>query len=313
MTIIEERVMQMNLKKAIQKVVTILGITTIILAPSFAQSATQPVLSESVTVKINGRIADMKDAPAYINANSRTMVSARFVSEALGYDVQWLPDTKRVIVKKGSDTIILTIDSPQAFLNFDLKTMDTYATLKNNRTMVPLRFVSEALGAQVSWDGTNRVVNITADTTPIDTTAPTSYATDARPAVSQDPVTEIANIKQIIPTAQILGDNKSARFRLDGIYTRGQDDMLIDCGSYPKNFGISLGMEATQNMDIEKLVKILIDRHCGGSASQAFSIYQSYAKMSTKPGAKTVINLPGGGKCYIDKWTNYSISINIAK
>ncbi|WMT41974.1 copper amine oxidase N-terminal domain-containing protein [Paenibacillus sp. D2_2] len=78
-------------------------------------------------------------------------VPVRFVSEALGAEVGWNSKSKQVTVQMGEDTTVLTMGKKAYTVNGQTKQMDTVAQQKQNRTFVPLRFVSEALGAKVIW------------------------------------------------------------------------------------------------------------------------------------------------------------------
>jgi hypothetical protein len=71
----------------------------------------------------------------------------------------------KVLVKKKADrrTIELTLDSLQAKIDGQEFTLDTAPTLVNSRTMVPLRFIGEALGAKVEWNGEERSVTMKLD------------------------------------------------------------------------------------------------------------------------------------------------------
>mgnify|MGYP005841011407 CR=1 FL=1 len=100
------------------------------------------------------------DSEPYIDGNGRSMVPVRAVSEALGATVGWNEAEKAVTVQKRGLVVRLTIGSNLAKVNGAVKTMDTVPVLKGNRTMVPVRFLSEYLGAEVAWDGTNLVVTV---------------------------------------------------------------------------------------------------------------------------------------------------------
>jgi hypothetical protein len=64
-------------------------------------------------------------------------------------------------VKKGGDKVVMYLDSDVAYINDTPITLDAPATLMNNRTMVPLRFVMEAFNVTVDWNGDTRTVEIT--------------------------------------------------------------------------------------------------------------------------------------------------------
>lgn len=84
--------------------------------------------------------------------NGRTLVPLRATFEALGADVQWNGDTQTVTATKGSTEIKLVIGG-QALKDGQPVNLEVPAKIIDGRTMVPLRFVGEALGCQVGWDG----------------------------------------------------------------------------------------------------------------------------------------------------------------
>jgi len=114
-----------------------------------------------ITVKVNGNEVAFPDQVPYINKNGRTMVPVRFVSESLGANVGWNSSTKTVTIQKGQDVFKLKLGESQAQVNGKTVTFDTKAEMKNDRVMVPLRFVSEVLGANVVWNSNTRTVEIT--------------------------------------------------------------------------------------------------------------------------------------------------------
>ena len=107
----------------------------------------------SPIIQYNGKIIK-SDVSPYIQ-NERTMVPIRFISETLGYEVKWDND-KREVEVLGKDTEIkLTIDSKNAKVNDKDVKLDAPASIKKERTFVPLRFVAENLKAEVKWDKDN--------------------------------------------------------------------------------------------------------------------------------------------------------------
>ncbi|MDO7906811.1 copper amine oxidase N-terminal domain-containing protein [Paenibacillus sp. JX-17] len=84
--------------------------------------------------------------------NGTTLVPFRTVSEALQADVSYNPANKTVTVKRGSDTVVLYLNSKKALVNGKAVSLQTAAVVKSGVTLVPIRLVSEALGATVKWE-----------------------------------------------------------------------------------------------------------------------------------------------------------------
>lgn len=97
--------------------------------------------------------------------DSRTFVPVRFVAERLGADVSWEGDTQIVVVEKDGHTIRMQVGSLNYTLDGQTKQLDVPAEYKastggNSRTMVPVRFITEALGYQVEWEAECNLVVI---------------------------------------------------------------------------------------------------------------------------------------------------------
>lgn len=94
-------------------------------------------------------------------ASGRVLVPLRGVFERLGAVVTWDPATQTVLAARADTQVELRIGDPQAHINGQVAMMDVPALLVSGRTMVPLRFVSQTLGAQVAWDAAATTVQIT--------------------------------------------------------------------------------------------------------------------------------------------------------
>lgn len=92
--------------------------------------------------------------------NDRTLVPMRAVFESLNAEVFWDEQSYTVTAKKGDTTISLAIGSNTLYKNGEEIYVDVPAKIENDRTLVPLRVVSESLNCRVDWDGENRIVNI---------------------------------------------------------------------------------------------------------------------------------------------------------
>ncbi len=104
-----------------------------------------------IQVILNGSSLNFDQAEP-VKINDRVLVPMRRVFEALGARVDYDPDTQKIRAGRGDTHIRLQIGSVQAFVNDRESDLDVPAQVTNGSTMVPLRFVSEAMGANVRWD-----------------------------------------------------------------------------------------------------------------------------------------------------------------
>ena len=109
-------------------------------------------------VEVGGKILGFDTEP--IIESDRTLVPLRFIFETLGADVDWEDSTRTAIVQNDEATILFSIDNTTASVNSVTKSMDVPARLVNDKTMVPLRFLSEELGFDVDWDEATRTATI---------------------------------------------------------------------------------------------------------------------------------------------------------
>ena len=84
--------------------------------------------------------------------DNTTMVPMRDIFETLGAVMDWNAKTQTVTARKGDTEIKLTIGSKTAYVNGSSVDMTPAAMIVEGKTMVPLRFVGEALGVTVKWD-----------------------------------------------------------------------------------------------------------------------------------------------------------------
>ena len=92
--------------------------------------------------------------------DGRTMVPIRAIFEAFGAAVAWDPVTQTITASKQPTTLELILDSNIALVNGKEVELDVPAQIKNDRTFVPLRFISEVLNGEVTWDEEHQTVNI---------------------------------------------------------------------------------------------------------------------------------------------------------
>jgi len=118
------------------------------------------VLAAGVILKIDGEKINYNPAPFIDLKTNRTLVPLRFIAEKMGAKVEWDGEFKLVTIDFKKTTITIKIGNDFAYVNNAKVSLDQKATIVKDRTFVPLRFVSESLGAKVDWDETNKVINI---------------------------------------------------------------------------------------------------------------------------------------------------------
>lgn len=88
------------------------------------------------------------------------MVPWRYISQELGFTVSYDNQTKRIKAIKNGTIIEMTVGQKKAFVNGKEMTMTVSPTVKNGTTLVPLRFVSESIGAQTGWLASAKVATV---------------------------------------------------------------------------------------------------------------------------------------------------------
>jgi lysophospholipase L1-like esterase len=101
------------------------------------------------SIFVNGIYQTFEQDPVIIGG--RTLIHVRGVFDDLGAVVSWDQKKRSVIIKNDADVIKLMVDSNKVYKNGKLLQIDVSAKIINNRTMIPLRFISESIGASVEW------------------------------------------------------------------------------------------------------------------------------------------------------------------
>lgn len=171
------------------------------------------------TVYVNDREIFFDDQEPVILGEGFTVIPARGVFEAMGATVTWKEAERQVDVEsKDHNTLVrLTIDSDEMSV-FDLSglfatllsgqdfnapetkvTLDVPAQIMNDRTMIPLRAIGEALDAEVEWNGEARAIDITTkDTAEVPEGAPElSLSASADTVAEGETVDVFVNLKNI--------------------------------------------------------------------------------------------------------------------
>lgn len=128
-----------------------------------APEPTLPKANKSVTLYLNKKdaVIDNKaitlDVAPY-TVNGTTVVPLRFFSEVLGAKVDYDENTKRITVMNGTKYIILTVGSDLVYKSNGRDQLAVPVQSSNNRSFVPLRFISEWMGIEVIWNDKNKSI-----------------------------------------------------------------------------------------------------------------------------------------------------------
>lgn len=117
------------------------------------------ILDDWITVVVDGDYLIFEQPPVIVNGN--TLVPMRAIFEKLGAEVLWNAGDQSVTANKGATSVWLQIDNSSAKIKGQDQTLEAAPRIVNGNTMVPLRFVSEALGANVHWDDNKKTITIT--------------------------------------------------------------------------------------------------------------------------------------------------------
>lgn len=114
--------------------------------------------AETIKVAVDGTALNMDVAP--VMESDRVLVPFRFIAESLGGLVSWNEGTKTVTIKTADKEVSLPVGKTTATINGKNVSLDVPAKIINGRTLVPVRFISESLGANVDWISAEKTVKV---------------------------------------------------------------------------------------------------------------------------------------------------------
>lgn len=120
------------------------------------QQSTGTTSPSEIKVYING--FEKNFSPAPVNLYGSVLVPMRSFFEALGCEVEWYSSSQTAIGKKDGTEIKLPINQKTAYVNGQAKELTIEAKIINDSTYIPLRFVGEALGADVVWSNGSIII-----------------------------------------------------------------------------------------------------------------------------------------------------------
>lgn len=107
---------------------------------------------------VNDKTTKLDTAPRIVNG--RTLVPIRFIAEAFGATVNWDPVFKLVVITLDKNQIYLQIGTNYASVNGKKVSLEAAPMISGGYTLVPIRFISESLGADVQWEPNTKTITI---------------------------------------------------------------------------------------------------------------------------------------------------------
>jgi len=141
----------------VRKIISVLAAIAVFLSAFYQPQSAQA--ASPIRIFIDGQLLQTREAPVAIGGY--TMVPLRGIFEALQARVVWNQKAQTVTATKRDTTVVLTLGARTATINNQTVTLDAPARAIRGSTMVPVRFVSEALGDDVVWDKLSQSVLIT--------------------------------------------------------------------------------------------------------------------------------------------------------
>ncbi|RAV00239.1 copper amine oxidase N-terminal domain-containing protein [Paenibacillus sp. YN15] len=115
-----------------------------------AAEATVMLKLDDANATVGDKAYLLQSPPVLVN--NVALVPLRFIGDALGASTVWDGDTQTVTMTSAGSTIVLSIGSEEALVNNQPVILDQPAAIRNETTMVPLRFIAEALGQTVAFN-----------------------------------------------------------------------------------------------------------------------------------------------------------------
>lgn len=143
-------------------------LTTIILSIAAFGCGVNAENSKKIVMQIGSNTMSIGDEKVNIDDNNttpvivegNTLVPVRAMIENLGGSVEWNSQNQSTTLKYENNEIVLTINNKTAYLNNEEHQLNTAPVIINGRTMLPIRFISESFGFNVSWNESEKTITI---------------------------------------------------------------------------------------------------------------------------------------------------------
>ena len=117
--------------------------------------------SKDITVNKDGEKKVITTDVAPFIFKNYTMIPLRGLLEQMGASINWIAyDQKIEVITEGEDLMLFQIEEDRVYINDTRYNAQVAPIIKDGRTFIPLRFVSENMGYKVAWDGATQTITI---------------------------------------------------------------------------------------------------------------------------------------------------------
>lgn len=132
---------------------------SLILGTILATALSTSCFAQDINVNLNGSVINFENQKPVV-VEGRTLIPLRGVFDKMGYNISWDGTKKQVTLSKSTGTIIISIGSSSFTVNEKTVSLDVPAQIINGSTMLPLRAIADATGAEVLWDAPTKMATI---------------------------------------------------------------------------------------------------------------------------------------------------------
>ncbi|SFL20850.1 Copper amine oxidase N-terminal domain-containing protein [Paenibacillus sp. 1_12] len=306
------------MRKITSTVLALLLMLTLIVPSAFAESTKASASYTEVTVTIDGK-QQVFDQQSAILMDGSTLVPMRSIFERLGATITWNQQTQTVTGIKDTTKIVLTIGKTTATVDGKIVQLAKEAVVLNGSTLVPLRFVSEALGATVGWDNATNTATINSVDGTVVITPPASNVVNGikvqfgKHDYASKSQKEYGKVMEIINKAMDGYKNKSyydsypqkqayVDYYFNGVKWNGTFDTDYDSAVFDAQQNVKT-MKAAGITDLNVMLEVIQLRHI------AIKLAGGSAVVVQKPGVESAYQLLVGGENDCDSYAQTLIAI----
>jgi len=150
------------MKKALMSISILVAVVIVFTGSAFAAPAGKITESPDLKIVVDGKQAECKNVPILLNGS--TLLPLRELATILGVQnddqhIIYEPSNKSVTILKDKTTIVVYIGKMNAYVNGKSQTLSAIPVIYGKgSTYIPFRFVAEALGKKVIWDGPSKTI-----------------------------------------------------------------------------------------------------------------------------------------------------------